>query len=138
MSSGYNNLLNGRAKETVPATIELPVAELLMRGRELVRFLRSHGELHWSEWLQDSLEIVRRDPRHGVVIMLDGFEGIGAITDIYLCPEAGHRLAGHEENAINEELLLQVSRVYTLVRELGDFVDADSLRRARAASHYRL
>ncbi|NND36512.1 MAG: hypothetical protein HKN81_05185 [Gammaproteobacteria bacterium] len=122
---------NGHRRDEGAATsrMELPTAELLMRGRELIRYLRRYGESTWAEWLEDALEIVRRDARSGVLVVLEGFEGMGALTDVYLCPEAGHRLAASDENAVNEELLIRVARVYQLTRELGDFVDADSFRR---------
>ena len=125
--------MNGHAIDegTTTSRMELPTAELLMRGRELIRYLRRYGEVTWAEWLEDALEIVRRDARAGVMVVLEGFEGMGALSDVYLCPEAGHRLELGDENAVNEELLLRVSRVYQLTRELGDFVDADSFRRLR-------
>ncbi len=116
------------ATETT-SRMELPTAELLMRGRELIRYLRRFGESTWAEWLEDALEIVRRDARSGVLVVLEGFDGMGALTEVYLCPEAGHRLEASDEIAVNEELLLRVSRVYELTRELGDFVDADGFRR---------
>lgn len=123
-SIGYTS-----SEGSTTSRMELPTAELLMRGRELIRYLRRYGELNWAEWLEDALEIVRRDARAGVMVVLEGFEGMGALSDVYLCPEAGHRLAADDENAANEELLVRVSRVYQLTRELGDFVDADSFRR---------
>ncbi|NNF62592.1 MAG: hypothetical protein HKN06_14875, partial [Gammaproteobacteria bacterium] len=109
--------LNGmNPNETV--RMELPTAELLMRGRELIRFLRRHGELNWSEWLEDSLESVRRDSRTGVAELLEGMEGLGGMCELYLCPEAGHRLDSSEETPINEKMLLMVSRVYQAARDL--------------------
>lgn len=123
-TSGYTT-----SEDSTTSRMELPTAELLMRGRELIRYLRRYGEVNWAEWLEDALEIVRRDARAGVMVVLEGFEGMGALSDVYLCPEAGHRLAADDENVANEELLVRVSRVYQLTRELGDFVDADSFRR---------
>ncbi|MBT8131056.1 MAG: hypothetical protein KJO35_02210 [Gammaproteobacteria bacterium] len=110
--------------------MELPIAELLMRGRELIRFLRRHGEANWADWLEDSLEQTRDDSRTGVGTLLGGFEGMGGMTDLYLCPEAGHSLDPNDESKVNEQLLLLVSRVYQAARDLGDFVDFDKLRRA--------
>jgi len=109
--------------------MELPMAELLMRGRELIRYLRRYGELNWAEWLEDSLEETRINSRTGSATLLEGFEGMGGIVDLYLCPEAGHQVTGTEESAVNEELLLLTSRVYQAARDLGDFVDVDRFRR---------
>jgi len=109
--------------------MELPTAELLMRGRELIRYLRRYGEITWAEWLEDSLEALRRDSRRGVSELLDGFEGIGGMADVYLCPEAGHRVAAAEEGGVNEDMLVMVSRVYQAARDLGDFVDIDRFRK---------
>lgn len=109
--------------------MELPLAELLMRGRELIRHLRRYGEFNWAEWLEDSLEALRHDSRAGVATLLEGFEGMGSVTDLYLCPEAGHRVPEGKESDVNEQLLIMVSRVYQAARDLGDFVDIDRYRR---------
>ena len=109
--------------------MELPLAELLMRGRELIRYLRRHREINWSEWLEDSLEALRSNSRTGVAELLGGFDGMGSLTDLYLCPEAGHRVPEGRESEVNEELLIRVSRVYQAARDLGDFVDIDRCRR---------
>lgn len=114
---------------TNTARMELPTAELLMRGRELIRFLRRHGELNWSEWLEDGLESVRRESRTGVAELLEGMEGLGGMCELYLCPEAGHRIDSGEETSVNEKMLIMVSRVYQAARDLGDFVDIDRYRR---------
>jgi len=102
-----------------------------MRGRELIRYLRRYGEITWAEWLEDSLEALRRDSRSGVAGLLDGFEGIGGMGDVYLCPEAGHRVVAAEEGSVNEDMLVMVSRVYQAARDLGDFVDIDRFRRTK-------
>lgn len=124
MSKEINGQLNGQMQR-----MELPLAELFMRGRELIRYLRRFGEQHWSEWLEDGLEIVRRDPHHGIATLLAGFEGIGSMADVYLCPEAGHRVSANDELAVNEQMLVHVSQVYQLARDLGDYIDVDALRK---------
>ena len=129
----HRNKVNGHKRR-----MEMPVAELLMRGRELIRYLRRYGEQHWSDWLEDGLEIVRRDPRNGVAILLAGFEGIGSFADVYLCPEAGHKLNAGDELKVNEQMLVHISQVYRLTRELGDFVDADSFRRDDAVVRHHI
>ncbi|MDH3646317.1 MAG: hypothetical protein OER80_06055 [Gammaproteobacteria bacterium] len=111
------------------ARIELPIAELLMRGRELIRYLRRYGEFNWAEWLEDGLEETRINSRTGVATLLEGFEGMGGMGDLYLCPEAGHCLSVTEESRVNEDLLLMSSRVFQAARDLGDFVDIDHFRR---------
>lgn len=117
-----------------PVRMELPLAELLMRGRELIRHLRRHREINWSEWLEDNLEALRSDSSAGVAELLEGFEGMGSLTDLYLCPEAGHVIADGRESEVNEELLIMVSRVYQAARELGDFVDIDRFRHTESAT----
>ncbi len=94
-----------------------------MRGRELIRYLRRYGEFTWAEWLEDGLEALRRDSRTGVTALLEGFEGIGGMTDVYLCPEAGHRVSASEEATVNTKMLIMASRVYQAARDLGDFVE---------------
>ena len=118
-----NGLMNGDA-----VRMELPLAELLMRGRELIRHLRRYGEVNWAEWLEDRLEALRSDSRAGVAELLEGFEGMGSLIDLYLCPEAGHRVPEGMESDVNEELLVMASRVFQAARDLGDFVNVDRTR----------
>lgn len=137
MQRGYSKL-NGTGTIVSNSTVrvEVPTAELLMRGRELIRYLRRYGESVWAEWLEEGLETVHRDARSGVVELLDGFGGIGGLTEIYLCPEAGHRLEAREELEVNEELLQRVSRVFELARNLGDLVGVDSGELARRPTRW--
>lgn len=128
-----NGVLNGDA-----VRMELPLAELLMRGRELIRHLHRHGESTWAEWLEDSLEALRSDSHAGIAQLLEGFEGMGSLTDLYLCPEAGHRIPEGRESAVNEKLLITASRVYQAARDLGDFVDIDQVRRSARIKNARL
>lgn len=102
-------------------------AELLLRGRDLIGYLRRYGETVWAEWLEESLATLHRDARAGVVSLLEGFAGIGGLTEVYLCPEAGHLLDADAELQANEELLLRVSRVFELTRHLGDLVGIESI-----------
>lgn len=127
MQKGYSKL-NGTGTIVTNSTVrvEAPTAELLNRGRELLHYLRRYGESVWAEWLEEGLDAVGRDARVGVVTLLEGFCGIGGLTDIYLCPEAGHKLEPREELAVNEELLMRVSRVFELTRHLGDLVGVES------------
>ena len=49
---------------------------------------------------------------------LAGSVGIGGIGDMYLCPEAGHRLAANDETGINHQFLLMLAKVNHLAREV--------------------
>lgn len=131
MQKGYSKL-NGTGTIVTNSTVrvEAPTAELLTSGRDLIRYLRRYGETVWAEWLEEGLETLHRDARVGVVTLLEGFAGIGGLTDVYLCPEAGHRLEACDELVANEELLQRVSRVFELTRHLGDLVGVESANRA--------
>ena len=98
---------------------EVPQA-LLMRGQELVRFLRFHREQQWSGWLEARLEDIRADEPGAVRALLDGFAGIANISDVFLCREAGHRVTRASECGVNEQYLIMVSKLYQLARDARD------------------
>ncbi|MEM7083561.1 MAG: hypothetical protein AAF465_12585 [Pseudomonadota bacterium] len=93
--------------------------ELVVRCQELARFLRGFDETHWAVWLDECVTAIRKDSRIGAEELLEGYSGIGSISDVYLCPEAGHRLDARDEVAINEQYLLMLSKVNNLAREIA-------------------
>ncbi|NNF17576.1 MAG: hypothetical protein HKN70_12590 [Gammaproteobacteria bacterium] len=93
--------------------------ELVVRCQELARFLRGFNELNWAGWIEDNIVELRHDSRVGIAHLLEGYNGIGAISDLYLCPEAGHRLTVRDEAAINEQLLLMLAKVNQLALEIN-------------------
>ncbi|MFK8031660.1 MAG: hypothetical protein AB8G18_15595 [Gammaproteobacteria bacterium] len=93
--------------------------ELVVRCQELSRFLRSFDETNWAEWLDDCVAAIRQNSVAGSDVLLEGFGGIGSIINVYLCPEAGHKVDPRDEAAINEQFLLMLSKVGNLAREFG-------------------
>lgn len=94
--------------------------ELLMRGEELVRFLKFHHEQQWSAWLEARLEDIRDDKPGSVRALLDGFTGMANIGDLFLCREAGHRVRRSSECGVNEQYLVMLSKLYQLARDARD------------------
>ena len=109
----------GAAISKFTARPEAP-QELLMRGQELVRFLRFHREQQWSDWLEARLESIRAREPGAVRRLLDGFTGIANISDVFLCREAGHRVTRASECGVNEQYLIMVSKLYQLARNARD------------------
>ena len=92
--------------------------ELVVRCQELARFLRGFEELTWAVWIEECITLIRKDSAAGAEKLLAGYCGIGSVSDVYLCPEAGHRLNVSDEIAINEQFLLMLSKVNNLAREI--------------------
>lgn len=93
--------------------------ELVVRCQELSRFLRGLEETHWAAWLEECVTSIRQNSTRGVEKLLGGYSGMGCISDVYLCPEAGHRLNARDEDAINEQYLLMLSKVNNLARDIN-------------------
>lgn len=93
--------------------------ELVVRCQELARFLRGFNELNWAGWIEEVIVDMRQNSRTGVEHLLAGYSGIGSLSDVYLCPEAGHRLSARDEAAINEQFLLMLAKVNNLAREIN-------------------
>ena len=93
---------------------------LLTRGDELVRFLRFHKERAWADWLEARLGAIRANRRGALRELLDGFNGMANIGDVFLCREAGHRVARARERGVNEQYLVMVSKLYELARDARD------------------
>lgn len=89
--------------------------ELVVRCRELARYLRGFEEHTWADWIDRRVEEIRADDPDSTRHLREGYEGLANISDLFLCCEAGHRVAPADENSINEQLLLMISKVRTLV-----------------------
>lgn len=84
---------------------------LLLRCQELAAFLRDHGESVWSGWIDARIAEIGLGQAEGVCNLLEGFAGLGNISDVFLCEEAGHCVSPDDEIAINEQFLLLLSSV---------------------------
>ena len=105
-------------KSTAPNDLRVKKVELVVRCQELSRFLRGFDETHWAGWLEECVGAIRQDSTLGAEQLLDGYNGLGSISDVFLCPEAGHRLDARDEVAINEQFLLMLSKVNNLARDI--------------------
>ncbi len=92
--------------------------ELVVRCQELARFLRGFDEVNWAGWLEECVTAIRQDSTLGAEQLIDSYNGLGSISDVYLCPEAGHKLDARDEDAINEQYLLMLSKVNNLARDI--------------------
>ena len=92
--------------------------ELVVRCQELARFLRGLDEVEWARWLEERVTDISAARPKSVQKLLAGSVGIGGIGDMYLCPEAGHRLAANDETGINHQFLLMLAKVNHLAREV--------------------
>lgn len=106
---------------STPAYNDLRVrkVELVVRCQELSRFLRGFDETNWATWLDECVTAIRQNSVKGSCILLKGYCGIGSIINVYLCPEAGHKMDPRDEVSINEQFLLMLSKVGNLAREVG-------------------
>ena len=92
--------------------------ELVVRCQELARFLRGFDEVTWAGWLEECVTAIREDSSRGAEQLIESYTGLGSISDVYLCPEAGHKLDARDEVAINEQFLLMLSKVNNLARDI--------------------
>ncbi len=92
--------------------------ELVVRCQELARFLRGFDEINWAGWLEECVTAIREDSTQGAEQLIESYNGLGSISDVYLCPEAGHKLDARDEVAINEQFLLMLSKVNNLARDI--------------------
>ncbi len=92
--------------------------ELVVRCQELARFLRGFDENPWAEWVEARIGEISVGNPEGVEELLEGFCGIGSISDVYLCPEAGHRINAGDENGVNEQFLVMLSKVSEIARRV--------------------
>jgi hypothetical protein len=81
----------------------------------IVALLERHGEEHWSWWLRQDAELLRRGDLAGLDHFLASFGGMGSFSDVYLCPENGAKIAAHEVSHVNGEL----RRLQTLAYQQG-------------------
>lgn len=95
--------------------------ELVVRCQELARFLHGFDERSWAGWVEDCVNDIREDSVSGAERLLAGYNGIGSLSDVYLCPEAGHKLRAEDEVAINEQFLLMLSKVNNLAHEICSY-----------------
>lgn len=84
---------------------------------EIAALLRAHGETHWSSWLAEDAERIRKGDPEGLRHFLSAFGGMGSLTDLVLCPENGHRIARSQVDAVNGRLKRLLDRAATLARE---------------------
>lgn len=106
---------------TVPtARTEFKVqrVELVVRCQELARFLRGVDEHTWADWVEARINEISLGRIEGVSNLLEGFYGLANIGDVFLCPEAGHRVAAGDENGVNEQFLMMLSKVYAIARNV--------------------
>lgn len=92
--------------------------ELVVRCQELARFLRGLDEVEWARWLDERVTDISAAKPNSVQRLLEGSVGMGGIGDMYLCPEAGHRLSARDETGINHQFLLMLAKVNHLAREV--------------------
>lgn len=105
-------------KTTAHNDLRVKKVELVVRCQELARFLRGFDEGNWAGWLEECVTAIRQDSTHGAEQLLESYNGLGSISDVYLCPEAGHKLDARDEVAINEQFLLMLSKVNNLARDI--------------------
>ena len=103
---------------TLNNDLRVKKVELVVRCQELSRFLRGFDEVNWAVWLEECVSSIRQDSTLGTEMLLDGYIGIGSIGDVFLCPEAGHKLDARDEDAINEQYLLMLSKLNNLARDI--------------------
>lgn len=103
--------------------------ELVVRCQELARFLRGFEETAWSDWTEERIGQIRMGDHKGVAALLDGFCGFANIADVFLCPEAGHRMRASDENTVNEQFLQMISRIHALAREVQELIEIGTGKR---------
>lgn len=113
-------LPHGVAPSVPAAKTEFKVqrVELVVRCQELARFLRGVEEHAWADWVEARINEISVGQIEGVANLLDGFCGLGSIADVFLCPEAGHRLSVGDENGVNEQFLIMLSKVNAIGRKV--------------------
>lgn len=113
-----NPVKKARDKASGSNDLRVKKVELVVRCQELARFLRGFDEDNWAGWLEECVTSIRKDSTEGTEMLIDGYSGLGSISDVYLCPEAGHKLDARDEVAINEQFLLMLSKVHNLARDI--------------------
>jgi hypothetical protein len=91
-------------------------SELEATLQQIVQLLRTHGEEHWCAWLSRDLDLIRAGDRYGVEHLLSAYGGMGSFTDLFLCPENGHAIAGSAVDSANDTLRRLSSKAWDLAR----------------------
>jgi hypothetical protein len=93
-----------------------PTSQLEATLEEILQILGSHGEQHWYDWLSGDLALIRAGDLNGVDHLLSAYGRMGSFTDLWLCPENGHRIEKSAVTAINEILERLSSQAWSLAR----------------------
>lgn len=94
------------------------MTDLLATLDELIALLCDHEERHWSAWLSGDAERLRQGDAAALEHLLSAWGGMGSLSDLYLCPENGHRIEVRYVEAVNQELRRLTARTWDLAREL--------------------
>lgn len=88
---------------------------------EAAALLRSHGEEHWTAWLQRCLLSLGAYDAQAIDSILSAFGGMGSFNDLVVCASNGHTISKAEESLVNTRLDDLGSRIHA---------DATTLRHA--------
>ena len=85
--------------------------------------LRSCGENHWADWLENDAALLRAgNVEGGIQHFLGAFGGMGSINDVVLTPISGQQIAERDVDNVYERfraLLSEASQLAKHVRARG-------------------
>ena len=99
-------------------------AQLVETLDEIVALLRSDGEQHWSEYIDDCRSHLMADDYYGIEKLLRSYGGMGSFNDIVVGYESATGRWKPKSDAQNGELNLLRSRAYELAEEIRRGVHA--------------
>jgi hypothetical protein len=94
------------------------VNRLLATIDETVCLLRLYSVGQWAEWLSNDAAAIQGSDFHGVAHLLSGFGGMGSFSDVWICPENGHKINQSDVQRVNEKLQKLSSEIYRLADKL--------------------
>jgi len=90
--------------------------------------LREYGVDGWARKLTTHLRAIQNRDVNGLLALRNAFGTMGALNDVCICPENGHRIAKEDVGSVNNQL----QGLTADLRSLSRRVTKPMLRRIRA------
>lgn len=95
--------------------------------REVADLLKTHNERQWAFRLEGDLERLLEGDLSTLEHLLSAYGGMGSLSDLYLCPENGHKSSSTEQQQVNLKLQRLTIENWQLAKDRvrwGSFPDA--------------
>jgi len=86
---------------------------LISKLRELATIFRSFDVIHWVEWLKEDVKLIEDGDLEGIHHLLSEYGGMGSITDVFITPKAGYKIAEDDISQVNNQISSMLSEIYS-------------------------